>query len=36
MEAPGLNLAQSHYMSNLAENGEENSGTQALYKYWQK
>lgn len=34
MEAPGLALAQSLYKQ-LAEAGEENSGTQALYKYWQ-
>ncbi|MEH7110146.1 NAD(P)-dependent oxidoreductase [Bacillus sp. JJ1764] len=33
MEVPGLELAKSLY-SQLAENGEENSGTQALYKYW--
>ncbi|WP_148347895.1 NAD(P)-dependent oxidoreductase [Bacillus rubiinfantis] len=35
MEAPGLSLAKSLY-EQLAENGEENSGTQALYKYWKK
>lgn len=34
MEAPGLALALSLYKE-LAERGEENSGTQALYKYWQ-
>lgn len=34
MEAPGLALALSLYKE-LAEQGEENSGTQALYKYWQ-
>lgn len=34
MEAPGLALALSMYKE-LAERGEENSGTQALYKYWQ-
>jgi 3-hydroxyisobutyrate dehydrogenase len=33
MEVPGLSLAKSLY-DQLAENGEENSGTQALYKYW--
>lgn len=33
MEAPGLNLAKSLY-DRLAADGEENSGTQALYKYW--
>lgn len=33
MEVPGLSLAKSLY-DRLAENGEENSGTQALYKYW--
>ncbi|WP_026574704.1 NAD(P)-dependent oxidoreductase [Bacillus sp. UNC438CL73TsuS30] len=33
MDAPGLSLAKSLY-EQLAENGEENSGTQALYKYW--
>jgi 3-hydroxyisobutyrate dehydrogenase len=33
MEAPGLSLAKSLY-DQLAEKGEENSGTQALYKYW--
>jgi 3-hydroxyisobutyrate dehydrogenase len=30
---PGLALAQSLY-TQLAENGEENSGTQALFKHW--
>lgn len=34
MEAPGLLLAKSMY-EDLAKNGEENSGTHALYKYWQ-
>jgi 3-hydroxyisobutyrate dehydrogenase len=34
METPGLTLAKSMY-DRLEENGEENSGTQALYKYWQ-
>ncbi|WP_462409087.1 NAD(P)-dependent oxidoreductase [Neobacillus sp. Marseille-QA0830] len=33
MEVPGLALAKSLY-DQLAERGEENSGTQALYKYW--
>ncbi|MCL6571472.1 MAG: NAD(P)-dependent oxidoreductase [Bacillus sp. (in: Bacteria)] len=33
MEVPGLTLAKSLY-DQLAEKGEENSGTQALYKYW--
>lgn len=33
MEVPGLSLARSMY-EQLAEMGEENSGTQALYKYW--
>lgn len=33
MDVPGLSLAISLY-NRLAENGEENSGTQALYKYW--
>lgn len=33
MEAPGLSLALSLYKE-LAEQGEENSGTQALFKYW--
>lgn len=35
MEAPGLSLAKSLY-EQLAQRGEENSGTQAIYKYWQK
>jgi len=34
MITPGLSLAKSIY-EQLAEQGEENSGTQALYKYWQ-
>ena len=34
MEMPGLSLAKRLY-EQLAENGEENSGTHALYKYWQ-
>ncbi|WP_071395510.1 NAD(P)-dependent oxidoreductase [Bacillus tuaregi] len=34
METPGLSLAKSMYDS-LAQRGEEDSGTQALYKYWQ-
>lgn len=34
MEVPGLTLAKSLY-DQLVEKGEENSGTQALYKYWQ-
>jgi len=33
MPVPGLALAKSLY-EQLAENGEEDSGTQALYKYW--
>lgn len=33
MEAPGLALSKSIY-DQLAEKGEENSGTQAIYKYW--
>ncbi|WP_267930379.1 NAD(P)-dependent oxidoreductase [Cytobacillus spongiae] len=33
MDTPGLALAQSLY-TRLAQAGEENSGTQALYKYW--
>ncbi|MEH7082422.1 NAD(P)-dependent oxidoreductase [Neobacillus drentensis] len=33
MEVPGLSLAKSLY-DQLAERGEENCGTQALYKYW--
>ena len=35
MDAPGLSLSKSLY-EQLAQKGEENSGTQALYKYWQK
>lgn len=35
MEAPGLSLTLSLYKQ-LAEKGEENSGTQALYKYWER
>ena len=34
METPGLTLAKNMY-ERLAGNGEENSGTHALYKYWQ-
>ncbi|WP_316568340.1 NAD(P)-dependent oxidoreductase [Neobacillus sp. YIM B06451] len=34
MDAPGLTLAKSLY-DELAGKGEENSGTQALYKYWE-
>lgn len=33
LQLPGLKLAKEMYEM-LAENGEENSGTQALYKYW--
>lgn len=33
MEIPGVSLAKTLY-EQLADNGEENSGTQALYKYW--
>lgn len=33
MDVPGLSLAKSLY-DQLAEQGEENSGTHALYKYW--
>lgn len=33
MKVPGLALAKSLY-DQLAEMGEENSGTQSLYKYW--
>ena len=33
MAVPGLALAKSLY-DQLVESGEENSGTQALYKYW--
>ncbi|WAA11124.1 NAD(P)-dependent oxidoreductase [Fervidibacillus albus] len=35
MEAPGLALAKKMY-EQLAQEGEENSGTQALYKYWER
>lgn len=35
MEAPGLSLTLSLYKQ-LAEKGEGNSGTQALYKYWER
>jgi 3-hydroxyisobutyrate dehydrogenase len=35
MSVPGTALAKSLY-SELAEHGEENSGTQAIYKYWKK
>lgn len=35
MEAPGLALAKKLY-EQLAQEGEENSGTQALYKYWER
>lgn len=35
LNTPGLALAMSPY-SELAENGEENSGTQALYKLYDK
>lgn len=35
IELPGLQLAKKMYDS-LAEKGEENSGTQALIKYWNK
>lgn len=35
MDVPGLSLAKSLY-DQLAKKGEENSGTQALYKYWKK
>lgn len=35
MEVPGLSLALSLY-EQLAGKGEENSGTQALYKYWKE
>ncbi|WP_442599302.1 NAD(P)-dependent oxidoreductase [Neobacillus sp. D3-1R] len=35
MNVPGLSLAKNMY-DRLAEMGEENSGTQALYKYWQQ
>jgi 3-hydroxyisobutyrate dehydrogenase len=33
LEVPGLSLAKKMY-EQLVEKGEENSGTQALYKYW--
>lgn len=33
MDAPGLTLAKSLY-DKLAANGDENNGTQAIYKYW--
>jgi 3-hydroxyisobutyrate dehydrogenase len=33
LKVPGLSLAKSMY-EQLAEKGEEDSGTQALYKYW--
>ncbi|MEI2357528.1 NAD(P)-dependent oxidoreductase [Mesobacillus zeae] len=35
MEAPGLALARSLY-GELANDGEENGGTQAIYKYWKE
>lgn len=35
MMTPGLALAKKMY-AELSEKGEENSGTQALYKYWDK
>jgi 3-hydroxyisobutyrate dehydrogenase len=35
LTVPGLTLAKEMY-EQLAKNGEENSGTQALYKYWSK
>jgi 3-hydroxyisobutyrate dehydrogenase len=35
IEVPGLTLAKSLY-DQLVEMGEENSGTQALYKYWKR
>lgn len=34
MMTPGLSLAKKMY-AELADKGEENSGTQALYKYWE-
>jgi len=34
METPGLSLSKKMY-EQLNENGEGNSGTQALYKYWE-
>jgi 3-hydroxyisobutyrate dehydrogenase len=33
LDVPGLSLSKKMY-EQLAEKGEENSGTQALYKYW--
>jgi len=33
METPGLSLAETLY-SRLSAKGEDESGTQALYKYW--
>ena len=35
LDLPGLALAKKLY-SELAEMGEEDSGTQALYKYWER
>ncbi|WAA13219.1 NAD(P)-dependent oxidoreductase [Fervidibacillus halotolerans] len=35
LELPGLTLAK-HLYEKLAEKGEKNSGTQALYKYWEQ
>ncbi|WNS76979.1 NAD(P)-dependent oxidoreductase [Bacillus sp. DTU_2020_1000418_1_SI_GHA_SEK_038] len=35
MKTPGLALAKEMYVQ-LAEAGEENRGTQALYKYWER
>jgi 3-hydroxyisobutyrate dehydrogenase len=35
IETPGLSVVQRLY-ADLAEKGEENSGHQALYKYWKK
>ncbi|MGD6841808.1 NAD(P)-dependent oxidoreductase [Bacillus infantis] len=35
MDTPGLALSESLYRE-LAEKGEEDSGTQALYKHWEK
>ncbi len=35
MDTPGLALAKEMY-ARLADAGEENSGTQALYKYWDR
>lgn len=34
IDLPGLSLSKQMY-DKLAEHGEENSGTQALYKYWE-